>query len=432
MAAAGFAVCAGPGALMGGCGGVSPAHGPGALTLTLLGQALASGSPGPDLMPVAAALADAYNAASDVGARLRTQAADPSLDAYMQSLLLGTPPLAADLMLTTPAVRNLYSAPSMMISLDSALQKTGLDNGLYPMVLRYCAPGGRQRMIPIFRDPLVVFYNVDAFSGAGVDPPGPDWTSDRFLWLCDQLLARPRGPVVPLSNAVNTFDIELFCAFVAGYGGEMLAANANPNIPGYVPRFAAPQAIEGIDALLRLHPYEPLRPQAPPVSLFARGDAAMFFGHHRDVAFLQTQIGDLFAWGVAPLPRFPQRATQPVTAEGIAAVTKDPANREAAVAVALFAATGDGQLAAARTALGVPALKALASSPVWRQMAPHLDNDVFVANPQADIIVEPVLYYIQPQLQDALRAALAGSPVATIFKEASTAVEYTLQTWPNG
>ena len=429
MAAAGLAVGVGPAALLGGCGGTSPARGAGALNLTLLGQAV--GSPAADLTPLASALADAYNAAGGVAARVRPQAAEPSLAAYMESLLLGAPPVPADLMLTPPAVRNLLSAPSMMVSLDAALERTGLAGGIYDMVLQYCAPGGRQRMIPIFRDPLVVFYNVDAFSGAGVDPPAPTWTSDRLLWLCGQLLARPRGPVAPLANAVNTFDIEVFTAFVAGYGGRMLSPNANAHVPGFLPRFAEPQAIEGIDALLRLHPYEPPRPEAPPLALFARGDAAMCFGHHSDVRFLQAQIADLFAWGVAPLPRFPQRAAQPVRAEGIAAITRDPANREAAVAVALFAATADGQLAAARTGLGVPASKALASSGLWRQGAPHLDNDVFVANAQADIVLEPALYYIQPELEEALRAALAGAPVATIFGEASTAVELTLQTWPN-
>ncbi len=433
IAAAGLAVGGMTVAALGGCGLLRQGNGgPSTTTLTLVGE---SGNPllsdAPDLMPVGRALAAGYNSAAGAAARIVARVSGTGLTAYMQGLLRGSPPFPSDLMFTTPGVRDLRDASAMMLDLTAALQETGLAAGIYPMVLAYCAPGGQQRMIPIFRDPLVVYYNADAFSRAGADPPAPDWTAAALLQLCGQLLTHFRGTVVPLANVVNVFDLEVLSAFVQGYGGEMLTRSAGPGAHGYVPRFAEPAAIQGIDALLRLHAFEAARPSVSPLALFARGTAAMYFGHHRDIAPLHAQIAGLFSWGVAPLPRFPARAVQPVRADGIAAVTRNPKHMQAAIAVALYGATPAGQLEAARTGVGVPALRALAQSPVWRQGAPYLDNDVFVAQPEADIIVHPALEYVAPQLETAVRAVLAGAPVVTTFREASTAVEFTLQTWPN-
>lgn len=429
-------------AALAGCGLVDPARLGAPPDLVLLDPGRAPGAAAPDLGDVARAFGTAYNRAVGATARVVVRrppgsAATYSGAAYMRALLADAPPLAADLLLTTPAVRNLLDAPGLMVDLGPALARTGLAAGLYPELLRYCAPGGRQRMIPVFRDPLVLYYNVDAFSRAGVDPPVGTWSVDRLLWLCQKLQTRQAGRVTPLANAVGAFDLELLAAFVRGYGGEMLSplggsgSGGSGPASGYAPAFAAPAALLGIDALLQLHPYEPARPTAPPRTLFARGDAAMYFGHHRDVFALRTQIAGLFAWNVAALPRFPQRAAQPVFAEGLAAIARNPAHRIPATAAALYAASPAGQAAMAATGYGVPALRALAGSPTWRQAAPHLHNEVFVADTAADFVVAPALHYIGPQLRAALVAARDGAPVATIFEQASTAVEFTLQTWPN-
>lgn len=412
--------------------GRSGAAPPGRLHLTLLGQGGGGvGQVGRDLMPLASALAAGYSGATGAAAQVQATAAPDGLSAFMTGTLAGHPPLTADLMLTTPAVRDLFGAANVMTDLDAALGRSGLAAGLYPATLSYCAPGGRQRMIPVFRDPLVVFYNADALARAGVNPPAAGWTADDLLSLCGRLLTQSRGTGLPLANAVGRFDLELLTAFVLGYGGQMLGPSNLPGVSGYVPQFAAPAALLGINALLRLHAFEPAQPAATPQALFAAGTAAFYFGHHAEVADLEAGIGDLFAWGVAPLPGFPVRAAQPVRALGVAALTSDPGRRDAAIAAALFAATPAGQMAAARTGLGVPALRALAASPVWRQSAPQLNNDVFVGQPEADVVLPPALWYIAPQLQAALRAVLAGAPVAQTFTEASTAVEYTLQAWPN-
>ena len=427
-------------AALAGCGLVAPARLGAPPDLVLLDPGRAPGAAGPDLGDVARAFAAAYNRAVGSAAHVvvRRPPGSVSTDsgaAYMRALLADAPPLAADLLLTTPAVRNLLDAPALMVDLGPALARSGLAAGLYPELLRYGAPGGRQRMIPVFRDPLVLYYNVDAFSRAGVDPPVGTWTIDRLLWLCQKLQTRPAGRMTPLASAVSAFDLELLAAFVRGYGGEMLSplggAGGSGPASGYAPAFATPEALLGIDALLQLHPYEPAQPTASPRTLFARGDAAMYFGHHRDVFALRTQIAGLFAWNVAALPRFPQRAAQPVFAEGLAAIARNPAHRIPATAAALYAASPPGQAAMAATGYGVPALRALAGSPTWRQAAPHLHNDVFVADTGADFVVEAALHYIGPQLRAALVAARNGAPVATIFEQASTAVEFTLQTWPN-
>ncbi len=152
-------------------------------------------------------------------------------------------------------------------------------------------------------------------------------------------------------------------------------------------------------------------------------------GHHRHVPTLQALIGASFAWGAASLPVFPHGRVQPVQADGVAAVPRDPAKRGIALRLALFTATPEAQYAVAATGSGVPALRALAGSSLWRRSAPHLNNDVFVAYPEADLVVPPPLHAL-PELASAMAAVRHGVPAEIAFGQAQTAAELTLATWP--
>jgi ABC-type glycerol-3-phosphate transport system substrate-binding protein len=403
-----------------GCGLEAPARSRGDAPLTLLADAA--------FAPAAQALANAFAASAGGGPRPIVEVAEPDLPTVIQAMLAGDASVQADVVLATPAVRDTVSASSLMLNVAPALQDTQIAAGLYPALLQYGASGARQLLMPAFRDPMVVFYNSDAFARAGVDPPAPDWTLDKLVLLCQQLRQKAPWLAAPLANATNFFDLELVSAFVVGFGGQMLRAAQT----GYTPTFSTPAGIYGFQSLAKLHPFEPAHPAAvQPVDLFAEGEVALHFGHHRDVAPLAARIGDLFAWDVAPLPAFAIRRAQPVAADGLAAVTTAPDRRAAAITLALFAGTPAAQLALARTGLGVPALRALASSNLWRAAGPQLDNEVFVANTDADFVVARPLYAqpIAQALQTALADIVRGYAAYDALQAASTYSEYTLATF---
>lgn len=411
---------AGAGLLAAGCGLVTPSRGSGGSLLSVLSdQPLA-----PAMQAVAAAFADSPGA----GPRPLVQIAEPSLTEAFTAMLSGTGnSVAVDVSLVTAPVRQILQASTLMINLGPSWTQTGLASRVYPQLLAYGQSGGRQILLPLFRDPLVVYFNSDAFARAGVDPPAVDWTFDKFQLLCQQLQQRATGLVAPVANLTNVYDVEILTAFIQGFGGQTVVRNQNQ--PGYTAAFAHQAAVVGVDNLVALHPYEPVLPTARPVDLFAQGKVAMYFGHHRDVAPLILAVGDAFAWDVAPLPRFPIQRVQPVQADGVAALAGDPARRAASIALALFTSTPDAQQAAARTALGVPALMSLAGATTWRQSAPHLNNDVFVSNTEADVVVPEPLYYLTA-LQPALRAIVRGAvPAYTALADAQEAEQYTLATW---
>ncbi len=389
----------------------------------------ANGTLSPRLLPSATSLAAAYARAFPKDPVPTVHLAQPSLAGAVQGMLAGRNEGAPDVLVADPSIRNLLYAPALMLDVGAGLRAADLSAGIYPSLLRFCAPGGRQVLVPLFRDPLVVFYNSDALARAGANPPADGWTLTDLVRICQEVQLRLVGRAVPLAAVTRPFNLELLCAFVTGFGGRMLATNPNPRGAGFVPRFASPTALNGIRALNALRAYEPALPPPSAVALFAQGGAALLIGHHRDIPTLQARIGASFAWGAAPLPVFPHGRVQPVQADGVAAVPRNPAKRGIALRLALFTATPEAQYAVAATGSGVPALRALAGSTLWRRSAPHLNNDVFVAHPEADLVVPPPLHAL-PELASAMADLGRGVPAEIAFGQAQTAAELTLATWP--
>lgn len=328
---------------------------------------------------------------------------------------------AADALYTTAAVRTLPGISTLSHNLSPALHAAGLAAGVYPSLLAFWTSQGRLLAAPLFRDPLVVYYNVDAFSRAGLAAPTGDWTLAGFMEVCRRLTAH-RTPTLAhaLAAAVEPFDPELFAAFVVGFGGDL--APFASTIPGLAATaLTSERAIAGIRALLALHPFEPASPSPAPRDLFANGDAAIYFGHQRDLGYLATAIGDLFAWNLAPLPRFPVRPAVPVSAPGLMVVTQHADAWTGATALGLLALTPAAQQAMATTGAGVPALQALATSPTWRAAMPAVNLNVFVANPAADIVVPPAVSRLAA-IRFALRASLRGVPPSLAFTQVGAAI----------
>jgi ABC-type glycerol-3-phosphate transport system substrate-binding protein len=371
---------------------------------------------GPTEPPFAAAAAAALVRVferQERAAHVQVRTADTALTQLATRMLAGAR-VDADLLLVPPAVRDLPDVGILLHSLTPTVRATGIARGVYPSLLAYSSLGRRLLSAPLFRDPLVVYYNVDAFARAGIPPLPGAWTLAGFQGVCRALQAA-RGDGVPhaLANACGHYDPELVAAFLAGFGASLT--------PSELDGLASEHAVEAFQALVALHPFEPDPPAASPRDLFAQAGAAMYFGHQRDLTYLSAAIGDLFAWNVAALPRFPRRAAVPVQAQGLGVITPATARRPAATALALFGLTRAAQLAVSPSGAGVPSLEALAGSPLWRVNLPAVDLGVFVRHPEADLVVPPAFSHLGP-LQAALQRCLRGISPAEALAAAREAI----------
>jgi len=342
-------------------------------------------------LAIAEALAAAF-AAEAPSVRVEVWAARPSVLRVAEGLLAGAPPPAA-VLLAPPRVRDLPGVEALAHNLTPVMRRAGVGRDAYPSLLAYETVAGRLLAAPFARDVRVAYYNLDAFARAGLGPPGA-WDWPTFLRVTEAL-ARRRVVPYPLAAASRAFDPELFAAFVVGFGGSL-----EPWTGAAAPRIPSPAAAQGVRALLSLRAWEPPRPVPSPRRLFARGLAAIYFGHQADLPALAEEVGDAFAWDAAPLPRWPARPAVPVRAPGFAVVA-GPTATPAAVAFALFGLTRAGQRALEGLGAVVPALRDLASDPTWRQamraaVAP-VDPDVWVADPTADVVVPPALFRLDPR-----------------------------------
>ncbi|MFE2771295.1 ABC transporter substrate-binding protein [Microbacterium resistens] len=84
-------------------------------------------------------------------------------------------------LLTTQAARA-QELGELLMPLDDLVENSGLGDGdVDESMLSGMTIDGTLRAIPYDAEPIVLFYNVDAFEAAGLELPGVEYTRDRFL-----------------------------------------------------------------------------------------------------------------------------------------------------------------------------------------------------------------------------------------------------------
>ncbi|WP_223622848.1 ABC transporter substrate-binding protein [Microbacterium sp. EST19A] len=164
----------------------------GLTALTLAGCAGASGGGGEAGGPLVlytwaasegdqAQWADFISGAQAEDADLDISVEGPSFNDYwtkVKTRLSGSNPPC---LLTTQAARA-QELGDLLMPLDELIEKSGFDvDNIDASMLSGMTVEGTIRAIPYDAEPIVLFYNVEAFQAAGLELPGAEYTRDQFI-----------------------------------------------------------------------------------------------------------------------------------------------------------------------------------------------------------------------------------------------------------
>ena len=154
---------------------------------------------------------------------------------------------------------------------------------------------GQLQCIPQNASSLAVYYNVDAFKEAGIEPPGDSWTYDEFTAAAEKLTGDGKHGVGFDLNTIRS------APWVWAAGGELVDERTNPT--KFL--FDTPEGRRGLEHMVALQEkgWAPNADEADAKGVderFIEGSVGMFLSSRRDVPLLRT-ITD-FEWDVAPFP----------------------------------------------------------------------------------------------------------------------------------
>ena len=272
----------------------------------------------------------------------------------------GTPP---DVSLLNYRRVGAFAAAGQIEPLGPYLDKSDLiaREDFYPITLDAFTWQGDVLCIPQNISSLVVYYNRDLFSAAGVAEPADDWTWDDFVAAAVALTQDTDGDgTIDQYGAGIEPSLYRLAPFVWQNGGRLVDDPANPTQLGLT-RLPSLQALEWFVALQTVHGVVPDRTTEAAIdseTRFIQGTTAMYFDSRRGTPTYREAAG--FDWDIAPLPRGQEAAgILHSDAYCLSAAAKD---KDAAWSLIEFANSPEGQTIIAGTGRTVPSLRAVAES----------------------------------------------------------------------
>lgn len=91
-----------------------------------------------------------------------------------------------------------FAANNIIIPLDDYIARDQdemqpLLNEIHPRLMDAMKYNGLTYALPTVWNNMVMYYNKNVLADAGVDEPGPDWTIDDFIDICQQVVASNNG-----------------------------------------------------------------------------------------------------------------------------------------------------------------------------------------------------------------------------------------------
>ena len=220
---------------------------------------------------------------------------------------------------------------------------------------------------------LEVYYNVDLFEEAGVDPPQAGWTWDDFLAAAEALTHDENYGV-----GVEPSLIRL-APFVWSAGGELVDDPQQPS------RLALdePDARKALDFFLDLQlEHGVVPPEREELSLdsesrFLQGKLGMYLNSRKSVPTLR-EIED-FTWDVAPLPVAPDGEPATILHGDAYCMSAASEHKDDAWTFIEFAMSQEGQTLLAESGRTVPSRLDVAESEVFLESdQPPASSEVFL------------------------------------------------------
>ena len=239
----------------------------------------------------------------------------------------------------------------------------------YPIPMAAFEYQGALQCVPQNASSLAVYYNVDAFKAAGIEPPGDSWTYDEFAAAAEKLTGDGKHGVGLDLSTIRA------APWVWAAGGELVDDLENPT--KFL--FDTPEGRRGLEHVIALQTngWAPNADEADSQGVderFMEGTVGMFLSSRRDVPVLR-QITD-FEWDVAPFPT-DQEPASVLHSDGFCLSKHD--NADAAWKWVEYALSADGQQVLAASGRSVPSLKAVAESPLFLEPTdPPANSKVFI------------------------------------------------------
>lgn len=239
----------------------------------------------------------------------------------------------------------------------------------YPLPLEAFTYEDELQCLPQNASSLVVYYNVDAFREAGIEPPTDSWSYEEFADAAEKLTQDGRHGVGFDPNTIRA------APWVWGAGGELVDDEQRPT--KFL--FDTPEGRRGLEHMLALqrNGWAPTADEADAKGndeRFLEGSIAMYLSSRRDVPLMRT-ITD-FEWDVAPFPTDVEPASV-LHSDGFCIAKGERA--DAAWQWVEYALGAEGQGVLAQSGRSVPSLKAVAESPVFLESdEPPANSQVFV------------------------------------------------------
>ena len=303
--------------------------------------------------------------------------------------------LAADLAAGTPAdVFFLNYRDYASYAAAGALQPVGTylanskvvkESDFYSQAMDPFKWQGQQMCIPQNISSLVVYYNKDLFTQAGVTFPSKNWTWDEFTSDALALTKDANGDGVTeqFGAGIDPEFIRL-APFIWQSGGEIVDDPANPTrlMLDTNEAYTAAEFFVGLQTVQHVVPNAEQEASQSSQDRFINGTTAMFFQSRRPTPTFRESAK--FDWDVAALPQGASPATI-LHSDGYCMPSASK-NKDAAWVFIEFANSAEGQTIVASTGRTVPSLKAVAESPAF------LDPNAKPANSQVFLDVIPTIY----------------------------------------
>jgi multiple sugar transport system substrate-binding protein len=297
-----------------------------------------------------------------------------------------------DVLFTFDLQTRVFAQNGVLLPLDSYMKTFGYDSNNYFGNIMSLGKGdnGKTYMIPREYSHLVTAVNLSVIeaeeniAGADFIKKYASWTMNDFITLSKKYTHKDgSGKIVQYGADINYNWEPVWTSFSLGYGGSLLNGSKQAT-------FSDTKTVTGLTTLLDLvkgkYVYDNLRPDPANPYPFQKGMAAFSFISRPGLPDVNTTLSRMgMKWDVLPFPRTPVKAVvgMGTTGYGVSAYTKNP--YEASL-LAYFVATTEGQTAFVSTGAGVPVIKSLKDSAIWRNYpVPNKNSDAFVSNPQNDV-----------------------------------------------
>lgn len=242
---------------------------------------------------------------------------------------------------------------------------------LHPQLVQAVTYDGQVKTLPIFYNVPLLYYRVDLFREAGLDPPSADWTWEDYRQAARRLTRRgPDGRVEIWGTSMTLHWWVEWLGLLRQAGSDLMTRDGIVQVG----RPETNDALRLLHALVHEDQSAPPRGQEPSGGFMSGRYAMDYGGHVYNWQFLRRDVG--FEWDVAPLPAGPAGSATGEFAVAGFGIWRKSRHPEAAWRVLSFLASREAGELLAVTALP-PVRKDvteeifLAGTPQTRTIAPR-------------------------------------------------------------